>query len=176
MKYLTISLKLMSFFYAAKGSMHHVAVAMVIFPHVLKRTWLLFSQEDMMFSCESSPGISLLFTINCLMWRFKPLRRYFSNHGNNIITTLFQYLHFLKLISIGIMESKKENVESYSKLNCKTDNICLENVHSLQRTVKPCTVNSVTTLNNSAPIVKKTINETSESLLFNYYYYYHHYF
>ena len=74
------------------------------------------------------------------------------------------------------MESKKENVESYSKRNCKTDNICLENVHSLQRTVKPCTVNSVTTLNNSALIVKKTINETSESLLFNYYYYYHHYF
>lgn len=55
------------------------------------------------------------------MWRFKPLRRYFSNHGNNIIKTLFQYLRFLKLISIGIMESKKENVESYSKLNCKTD-------------------------------------------------------
>lgn len=142
MKYLTISLKLMSFFYAAKGSMHHVAIAMVIFPLVLKITWLLFSHEDMMFSCESSPGISLLFIINCLMWRFKPLRRYFSNHGNNIITTLFQYLRFLKLISIGIMESKKENVESYSKLNCK-------------RRVKPCTVNSVTTLNNSALIVKK---------------------
>ena len=46
MKYLTISLKLMSFFYAAKGSMHHVAVAMVIFPYVLKITWLLFSHED----------------------------------------------------------------------------------------------------------------------------------
>ena len=166
----------MSFFYAAKGSMHHVAIAMVIFPHVLKITWLLFSHEDMMFSCESSPGISLLFIINCLMWPFKPLRRHFSNHGNNIFTTLFKYLRFLKLISFGVMESKKENVESYSKLNCKTDNICLENVHSLQRRVKPCTVNSVTTLNNSALIVKKTINETSESLLFNYYYYYHHYF
>ena len=79
-----------TFFCAAKGSMYYVAIAMVTFSCV-KKTWLLFSREDM-FSCERSPGISLPFIINCVMW---PLRQYFSNHGNNIIVTLFQYLVFL---------------------------------------------------------------------------------
>ena len=40
----------------------------------------------------------------------------------------------------------------------------------MQRRVRACTVNSVTTLNNFALIVlKQTISETSESVLFNYY-------
>ena len=43
----------------------------------------------------------------------------------------------------------------------------------MQKKVKRCTINSVTTLNNFALIVKKTINETSESVLFNYYYHYY---
>ena len=40
----------------------------------------------------------------------------------------------------------------------------------MQRRVRACTVNSVTTLNNFAlTVLKQTISETSESVLFNYY-------
>ena len=48
----TISLK---YFFAAKGAIYYVAIATVIFSHVT------FTCEDIIFSRESSPGISLLF-------------------------------------------------------------------------------------------------------------------
>ena len=52
MKYQTISL---TQFYPAKGAIYNVAIATVIFSHVK------FTCEDIMFSRESSPGISLVF-------------------------------------------------------------------------------------------------------------------
>ena len=44
----------LTFVFAAKGAMYHVAIATVIFSHVI------FTCEDIMFSRESSPGISLV--------------------------------------------------------------------------------------------------------------------
>ena len=52
MKGQTISLK---YFFAAKGAIYYVAIATVIFSH------LKITCEDIMFSRESSPGISLVF-------------------------------------------------------------------------------------------------------------------
>ena len=56
MKYKTISLKQ---FYPAKGAIYYVAIATVIFSHV--KIIVIFTCEDIMFSRESSPGISLVF-------------------------------------------------------------------------------------------------------------------
>ena len=42
-------------FFAAKGAIYYVAIATVIFSHVI------FKCEDILFSRESSPGILLVF-------------------------------------------------------------------------------------------------------------------
>ena len=52
MKFQTISLK---YFMAAKGAIYYVAIATVIFSHVK------ITCEDIMFSRENSPGISVVF-------------------------------------------------------------------------------------------------------------------
>ena len=52
MKFQTISLK---YFFAAKGAIYYVAIATVIFSHVK------ITCEDVTFSRENSPGISVVF-------------------------------------------------------------------------------------------------------------------
>ena len=55
----------LTFFFAVRGAMYHVAIATVIFSHV---------KIIIMFLHESSPGISLVFTYNKIyylprLWR-----------------------------------------------------------------------------------------------------------
>ena len=54
MKYQTISLKQ---FFPTKGAIYYLAIATVIFSH----EHVIFTSEDITFSRESSPGISLVF-------------------------------------------------------------------------------------------------------------------
>ena len=51
----------LTFFFAAKGAMYHVAKATVIFSHVKITCYFHMTCEDIMFSRKSSPGISLVF-------------------------------------------------------------------------------------------------------------------
>ena len=60
MKYQIISLKQ---FFPVKGAIYYVAIATVIFSRVKITCYfhVIFTCEDIMFSLESSPGISLVF-------------------------------------------------------------------------------------------------------------------
>ena len=62
MKYQTISMKQ----FRAKGAIYYVAIATVTFSHVkitcyVMLCYVIFTCEDIMFSRESSPAISLVF-------------------------------------------------------------------------------------------------------------------